>query len=137
MKLSFTPGEPLIYFARFKGSKGWRELKAVIDIGSVYCVVPVFDAMQLGYEAYFDTQSERGEGTEMITSSGIVEARELEIEEFALGNLSAFNVAALALDMPRLGRVDMVLGQSFLKNFNVMLNFKEGYMTLESLDGSG
>ena len=69
------------------------------------------------------------EKVETVTASGTEIAPLVTLSSVkALGN-EAKDVKALVHDLPPKSYVDGLLGLSFLKNFNVNLNFREG--TLE------
>jgi predicted aspartyl protease len=131
MKIRIMAEEPIIFFVRVKGPQGEREMRAVLDTGSVYSMIPVQDARQLGYDAYFDRMSMPDCGTPAVTKSDIIETDSIELEEVRVGNLVATNVKALTWDMPRLAGVEAILGLSFLKNFMTTLDYANNQLTIE------
>ncbi len=133
MKLKINPDEPITAFVRIKGEKGVREVRAIIDTGSLYSVIPLQDARRLGYDAYFDLSADPDGGTKAVTKGGIVQADEIILEEVAIGDLVAKDVTTLVIELPNFARIEAVLGISFLKNFKTTIDFKEGFLTLEPL----
>lgn len=131
MKFKIEPDKPITLFVRFKGAKGVREMRAVLDTGSQYCIIPLQDARQLGYDAYFNAD-DPGEGTKGITKTDLVEVDEIELEEVSVGDLVAKRVKSLVWTLPRLGGLEATLGLSFLEQFKTTLDFKQGYLIIES-----
>lgn len=132
MKIKITPDRPIMLFVRIKGKKGIREYKAVLDTGSEYCVIPLQDARDLGYDAYFDAE-DPGNGVKIVTKTDMAELDEIVLEEVTVADLVAKNVKAVAHYLPHIGRVEATLGLSFLKNFKTTIDFKENYLTIESI----
>ena len=130
---SISANEPITLFVRIKGNKGTRELRAILDTGSQFCVVPMVDAIQLGYDAYFVPGDEPGEGTIVATQGCIIESREIVLEEISVGDLVAKDVQAFCHELPRISGLEVVLGLSFLKNFKTTIDYKKGVLTLEPL----
>lgn len=133
MKLKIIPDRPIMLFMRIKGRKGIREYQAVLDTGSVYSIIPLQDARDLGYDAYCDPASDPGLGTLAVTKSGIIEADEIELEEVSVADLVARNVKTLAYNLPKTGKVEAVLGLSFLNNFKTTIDYNKGYLTIEPI----
>ncbi len=99
MKFKIEPDKPITLFVRFKGTKGVREMRAVLDTGSQYCIIPLQDARQLGYDAYFNAD-DPGERTIGITKTDLVEVDEIELEEVSVGDLVAKRVKSLVWTLP-------------------------------------
>jgi len=133
MKMKLIPDKQILLFVRVKGKKGIREFRAVLDTGSEYSIIPLHTARQLGYEAYIDTEIEPGVGKPAVTQGAIFEANEIVLEEIIVADLVAKNVKALAYDLPRPAGVEAILGISFLKNFRTTIDYKKGYLNIESI----
>ena len=131
MKLKIEKGKPILFFVRIKGEKGIREYNAVLDTGSEYCIIPLQDARDLGYEAYCDPD-DPGEGVKGVTKSEMFEYDLIELEEVQVTDLTAKKVKALALNLPRVSRIEATLGLSFLENFKTTLDYNAGYLTIEN-----
>jgi predicted aspartyl protease len=67
-----------------------------------------------------------------LTSRGIERTVLANLKEVVLGRLAARNVAAVVLeyDLPPMVPVDMILGQTFLKNFNIRLDQRSCTLSL-------
>jgi len=133
MKIKISADKPIVFFIRVKGPKGIREFQALLDTGSTDSLIPLQDARDLGYDAYYDDFSKTGEGTKAITTLGVYETDEITLEEVAVGDLVAKDVKALAFDLPKRAGIEAVLGISFLRNFNTCINFEQGYLTIEPI----
>jgi predicted aspartyl protease len=66
----------------------------------------------------------------MVTASGVERAPLITLESVSLGGEEVKEVQALVHDLPPRSYVDGLLGLSFLRNFRVSLNFKEGILEL-------
>ena len=134
IKIDIFPEKPITVFVRIKGNRGTRELRAIIDTGSQYCLVPMIDALKIGYDdAYFVASGEPGSGTLMATQGCLIETSEIVLKEVSIGNLIAKDVKALCFDLPRPSGLEAVLGLSFLKNFKTTIDYQKGLLTLASL----
>jgi len=123
---------PITFFVRIKGETGVRELRAVLDTGSAYTLIPKKDAIQLGYQAWYDPLiSDSGQGVKTVMGSIIIAAPFIILQEVSVGELTAKNVEAVAWDMPRPSGADVLLGLSFLKNFTITIDYKKGILRIE------
>jgi len=133
MKIKISANEPIIFFIRVRGPKGVREFRAVLDTGSTDCVIPLQDARELGYDAYYDDYSKTGIGTKGISKNSIFETDELVLKEVSVADLVVKEVKALTWDLPRYSGIEAVLGMSFLSHFNIYMDFKQGCLTMEPI----
>jgi predicted aspartyl protease len=117
MKIKVSAEEPIVFFIRVKGPKGIREFRAVLDTGSTYCLVPLQDARDLGYDAYFDPFTRVGTGVVGVAKTDIFETDEIVLEEVAVADLVAKNVRAMTHELPRSAGIEGVIGNSFLRFF--------------------
>jgi len=132
MKLKIEKGKPIIFFVRVKGPRGIREYNAVLDTGSEYSVIPLQDARDLGYDAYFH-EDDPGDGVKAVTKTDMFELDEIELEEVRVADIVAKNVKALAYYFPKVSRIEATLGLSFLKNLKTTIDYKTGYLTIENI----
>jgi predicted aspartyl protease len=133
MELKIEPNRIITFFVKVKGKKGTSELRAVLDTGAEYCVIPKYETRLLGYDTDFDEFTNPGEGTRAITIAGIIEGDELEIEEVQVADLVAKNIKAIVTDLPNLGGVQFILGLSFLAKFKTAIDYSSGYLTIEPI----
>jgi len=114
---------PITLFVRIKGNTGTRELRAVLDTGSAYTLIPKKDVLQLGYQAWYDPLAPiEGPGVKAVTGSAIVEAPFITLQEVSVG---------VAWELPRPSGADVILGASFLKNFTLTVDYKKGILRIE------
>jgi len=131
MKIKIEKGKPITFFVRIRGPRGVRELRAILDTGSSVCTIPVTDAREIGYEAFYDPIVDKGDGIYTITQTGILDLGPLTLQEVGVAELSAKDVTAVVSNLPRAGGVDVILGLSFLQNFKTTIDFDQGYLKLE------
>jgi predicted aspartyl protease len=130
MKYSF--GELPIVFVRVTGLNGKKaELKAVVSTGATECIISTKDATMLGYRFNYNLQERSTEGTkEVVTAGFLVDMPPIVLKEVTLGELSATDVKAWVYDVPEMAGIDVVLGASFLKHFNLSFDFKNGFFEI-------
>jgi predicted aspartyl protease len=114
-----------------------RELEAIIDFNYSYCLMLRQDATDLGYSeashrhsGWHELRPDRA--PLVLTSRGIERTILVNLKEVSLGKLAVRNVAAVVLeyDLPSMVPVDMILGQTFLKNFNLRLDQRSCTLSL-------
>ena len=71
------------------------------------------------------------ERVEIVTASGIERVPLVEIPMIGLAGQTATKVKAVVHDLPQKSYVDGLLGLSFLRNFNLTLNFEDGTLELK------
>ncbi len=133
MKIELPLKTPITLFVRIVGEKATRELRAVLDTGSTYTLIPKKDAIQLGYTTLYDplVPSLGGEGAHVVTGSYIIEVPLITLKEIRVGGLTAENVKAVVWDLPEPSGADVLLGTNFLQNFKTTLDYKKGTLTIE------
>ncbi|MCA9391689.1 clan AA aspartic protease [candidate division WWE3 bacterium] len=103
------------------------EMKArlVFDTGATYCMLPwwLINNLQIKINPKNVTQTTTASSVE---TSPIVKLPALEVL-----NEKVENVTCLVRDLPPMSNVDGLLGLSFLKYFNVNINFEEGELSLD------
>ncbi|MFQ6084838.1 MAG: TIGR02281 family clan AA aspartic protease [Candidatus Bathyarchaeia archaeon] len=135
MRVELPLETPITLFVRIVGEKTTRELRAVLDTGSMYSLIPREDAVQLGYTTLYDPLQPQlgGEGALTVTGSYIIEVPVVTLKEVRLGGLKAENVKAVVWDLPEPSGADVLLGINFLKNFKTTLDYKKGTLTIEEI----
>lgn len=68
---------------------------------------------------------------EIITANGVTEVPLIKIDSISIGELEARNVDTICHNIPEISTVDGLIGLSFLKHFDLHMNFKEGKMRIE------
>lgn len=100
--------------------------KLALDTGSTHLLLPWRIAKALGLQ--LESSSQR---IETITASGSEFAPLVFLPSVKVLGKEARNVSAIVRDLPPKSYVDGLLGLSFLKNFKLTLDFKEGILRLE------
>lgn len=109
-----------VVFAKIRGKKGVRELKAVISPASEYTVITNKDALQTGYDVLMGRETG---GALAVTAGGIMKASMVKIEEISVGDCSAKGVEALCYELPEPAGADLILGKTFLENFTLTFDY--------------
>ncbi len=95
--------------------------RMALDTG--YCMIPWRLAKALGLKPELSEEK-----VETITASGTEIAPIVTLQSVKVLGVEAKNIRAIIHDLPPKSYVDGLLGLSFLRNFNVNLNFKEGIL---------
>ena len=136
--IKFAVSDPLVVFCRVQGPTGvTRELSALLDFNSTYCLMFAKDAIDIGYPAAANRPREwrslrPDEAPYLLGMRGIESSILIKLKKMSLGNLICENVATTSLEMEpaRMLPFDMILGRSFLKNFTVLYDGRAGLLTL-------
>jgi predicted aspartyl protease len=131
MKMKIFPDRPITLFVHITGNNGKREMRAVIDTASQYCIIPLQDALQLDCIEHFSSDPVPGERTRMVTNIALLEANEIVLNEVSVADVVAKNVKTLAYNMTRQAGIEAVLGLSFLQQFKTVIDYEKGYLTIE------
>lgn len=126
-RIEFDKDKPIIVvMVRIKNKGEVRDLKMALDTGATFCMVPwkVAEVLDLQPEMSKDK-------IDMTTASGIVTVPKVTADSIVVSNKVVSNVELLVHDLPPKSYVDGLIGLSFLKNFSLYINFKEGYFELE------
>jgi predicted aspartyl protease len=117
-----------VVFAKVRGKKGVRELKAIISPSSKYSVITNKDALQMGY----DVIARRGgvSAALAVTASGIIKGSMVKIDEISVADCTAKNVDSLCYELPEAAGADLILGQTFLDNFYLTFDYKKKVLQL-------
>ena len=107
VKISFDKGASVIVVdVLIKHKTRRKKVRMAFDTGATYMMIP-------------------WEVAESIEKVLVVELLHVRI-----GNTEASSVKAMVHDLPPKSYVDGLLGLSFLRNFNLHINFKDGYFEL-------
>ncbi|MBU1152849.1 retroviral-like aspartic protease family protein [bacterium] len=122
----FRPSAPIIIVrAIIEGREGSRPLKLVFDTGSSYTILPWEIVVAIGYDPAISTKR-----TQLTTASGLEMAPVITISKvIALGE-EVKDLEVACHDIPPNAYADGLLGLNFLRNFNVFLKFKEGFIEI-------
>ena len=125
-KINFNnKSKVIIVYVEIKIKDRMARLKMALDTGATYIMIPWDVAETLGLEPGLSKEK-----TEMITVSGVEKTPIVTLEAVSVAGNEIRNIKALVHDLPPKSYVDGLLGLSFLKNFNIYLNFEQGFLEL-------
>lgn len=101
-------------------------IKMVLDTGATYTMLPWKIARVLGLKPEV---SERR--IDIITASGVESVPLANLKSIRLFDKKVSNIDVVIHDLPPKSYVDELLGLNFLKNFDLYINFKDGYFELK------
>jgi clan AA aspartic protease (TIGR02281 family) len=96
----------------------------ILDTGATHVTISSKTAVQLGIKINEDTPVRT-----IRTASDLMLAYEVTLDSIEVGDLRADSVIALIIDLPGTPEVGL-LGNSFLKHFNVEIDNKNGLLKL-------
>ena len=127
MSIKFDKNAPVIVLdTEIEGIKEKTTKRLALDTGATYVIIPWDVAELLGYKPELSKEK-----TAMITASGVEFAPVIELKAMSVLGKKSFNIKSIVHDLPQKSYVDGLLGLSFLRNFNLHINFKNGYLELE------
>lgn len=126
-KFSFDPKGSSIILNAFLYHRGFQKIvRLVLDTGSTYLTLTPEVAVSLGIE--LDGVLEKNE---MINICGVESVPMINLDLVRVGNKEARMVKTLIHSLPPQSYVDGLLGLSFLRNFNLKIDFKNGWLEME------
>ena len=127
MKFEFDSDTPVIVVeCELKGEDVTERIKMALDTGATYTMIPWKVAEVLGLNPEVSKRR-----VEITTASGIESVPLVSLKSIMLFDKKAMNMDVVIHDLPPRSYVDGLLGLSFLKNFKVNLDFKEGILEIE------
>jgi clan AA aspartic protease (TIGR02281 family) len=127
MSISFDPLSPVIVLdVEIEGAAEITTKRLALDTGATYMLIPWAVAELLGYDPLISE-----ERITLITASGVETAPIIELKSVSVLGRKATNVKAVVHDLPQRSYVDGLLGLSVLRNFKVILDFKNGILEIE------
>lgn len=112
------------------GKKGSRILDLIFDTGATYTMIPWKVAESLGYDPALSRKR-----TSIVTASTTETVPLITIKALSTLGHKVDEVEVACHDLPPKSRVDGLLGLSFLKNFDINLYFKRGFLEIKEVDG--
>ncbi|MBU2496750.1 MAG: retroviral-like aspartic protease family protein [Nanoarchaeota archaeon] len=126
VKHKFNSEDPVIVlYVELEGKIKVRP-KMALDTGATYTMIPWEIAEALGLKPELSKEK-----VDIITASGVEKAPLVILTSVSVLGKRVSNVKAVIHDLPPKSYVDGLLGLSFLKKFNINLNFKEGVLEIE------
>ena len=122
----FDPDVPVIVLeVVIEGPRGRRWVTAALGTGATYTLFPREILEAVGY-----TPRLAEEKTTLITASDVESVPLLTVKRIGLPGLSCDNVKVVCHDLPERSYVNGLLGLSFLRRFQMQLDFASGVLTL-------
>ena len=126
MKYQFDPKAGIILVkTKVYGPRGDAIINLALDTGATWTLVSWETAVLVGYDPASIQQR-----TAITTGSGIEYCPKLNLLRVEALGKSVSSLEVLCHTLPPTSRVDGLLGLNFLRQFNVSLNFKQGYITI-------
>lgn len=127
VKHDFDISAPIIVLEpEIKGHDSVRTLKVALDTGATYMMIPWEIAEVLGYAP--ELSKER---IDMTTASGVEKVPLITLKSVSVLGMKAEDVKVAVHDLPQRSYVDGLLGLSFLKNFRICLDFRQGILEID------
>jgi len=125
-KINIDAKKPVIILDVIIEGRFIETAKMALDTGATHCMIPWKLAKALGLKPEVSEET-----TEIITASGIEIVPMVILNFMKVLGKEAKNIKAIVHNLPSKSYVDGLLGLSFLRNFNVHLNFKEGTLEID------
>lgn len=123
--LRFNPNDWVINIDAKLTGKTVLTVRMVFDTGASLVIIPWKLATGLGLKI------DQTKVIQTTTASTVESAPLVTIPKMSVLGEGVKNVDALVKDLPPEAGVDGLLGLSFIKNFQVNINFEKGILTLE------
>jgi len=124
--MRFDPEQPVIVLNVELKGRIIENVKMAFDTGSTYTMIPWKLAKPLGLSPELSEAK-----VDMVTASGVEKAPLVTLESMTVLGESLNDVQATVHDLPPRSYVDGLLGLSFLKKFDININFKEGVLEIK------
>ena len=126
VKHKLNPDAPVItLYARLSNSQT-RRIMMALDTGATYVMIPWDIAEALGYKPAYSKQK-----IDITTASGTEKAPLITVSCVSVLGKEARDVPCVVHDLPETSRVDGLLGLSFLRDFEIRLDFRNGTLEIE------
>jgi len=126
-KTTFDPESPIIELdITLYGEGGTkRRIKAALDTGATYTMIPWDIAEALGYKPEISKEK-----VTLITASGVETAPVVEIKKIKFMDENVDNVPVVCHDLPPKSYVVGLLGSSFLRHFKIIIDYRKGSLEI-------
>lgn len=103
-----------------------KKVRMALDTEATYSIITKEVAQSLELQPELSNEK-----IQIITASETQEAPVLPLEKIRIGKSEVENIKVIVHDLPQQSLIDGLLGLNFLKNFNIHLNFKQGFLEFE------
>ena len=126
VKIKFdSDSNVIIVDVDIKNKERQKKIRMALDTGATYVMIPWEVSESLGLEP--EVSKER---IEIIAASGVGKVPLVELPLISVGKTEVKSVKAMVHDLPAKSYVDGLLGLNFLRNFDLYINFKDGYFEI-------
>ena len=123
----FDTSKPMIpVMVTLNGKKGMVRVHGVVDTGSTFVGIPEEIAETLGYD-----KKKVKEKVKVATNSGMVQLPLITLDEVSVLNMTATRVKAVIIPFTEESRINCLIGLTFLRNFNIAIDYTTGSLTVE------
>ena len=102
-----------------------RRIKAALDTGATYTMIPWEIAEALGYKPEFSKEK-----VSLITASGVEAAPIIKVKKINFLGEDIENVAVICHDLPQRSYVVGLLGGSYLRYFKITIDYRKGILEI-------
>ena len=126
-QLKFDPSQGVVVVSPLlEGERSLkRKTKMVLDTGATYVMISWELAERLGLKP-----QKAKKWVNLTTASTVERSPVVKVKAMTVLGHEAKNVEVAVKNLPKEAYVDGLLGLSFLKNFDLRINFKEGFLEL-------
>ena len=126
-KTTFDPESPIIELDIILYGEGGtkRRIKAALDTGATYTMIPWDIAEALGYKPEISKEK-----VTLITASGVETAPVVDIKKIKFMDENVDNVPVVCHDLPPKSYVVGLLGSSFLRHFKIIIDYRKGSLEI-------
>ena len=107
------------------GPQGSVSVDLILDTGAVFTALSWSVVKVIGYDPAVTQERQ-----EIITANGVIEVPKLKVESIIVGDKKAEEVEVICHDIPELAGIRGLLGLSFLKNFRIIMDYKENCLEI-------
>ncbi|MBI4357796.1 MAG: retroviral-like aspartic protease family protein [Candidatus Omnitrophica bacterium] len=115
----------IVYRAKITSKIGSILLKMALDTGATFTMIPPEATLSIGINP-----ADPSRMREITTGSGTVYCPIVTIPEFTAFGSKVKNLEVFCHTLPPESPVDGLLGLNFLKQFDLRLNFKKGFLEI-------
>ena len=127
VKYRFDPDAPVIVLSvTIEGDTIEKKIELALDTGATYTMIPWEVAEVLGYEPAVSKDR-----VSMVTASGVERAPLITLKSISVLGKDADNVQTIVHNLPEKSYVDGLPGLSFLRDFEIRLDFRNGTLEMD------
>ncbi len=126
VRYSFDPkAYGIVLYVNLEG-KEKKTIKMIVDTGATYTTIPWETAESMGYEPSLSENR-----ATITTAEGVLKVPLIKVKTMSVLEKRTKDVTVMVHDLPETSRVDGLLGLSYLRNFRLTIDFRNGILELE------